>query len=119
MSPDWDKAHFYEKKEEPEAPAAKPEAPAAPSNELKAGEIDAKDLKIVSSISESDLLAAMERRDTIEEELARLEKSAHCHHHHHHCGCTRWHEAAVQGRFQHRPDHHCWYGPLRLDRPAC
>ena len=34
----------------------------------------------------AQLLAAMERRDTIEEELARLEKDAHHHreHHHHH-----------------------------------
>ena len=36
MSPAWDKAIFYEKKEEPEAPAAKPEAP---SNVLKAGDL--------------------------------------------------------------------------------
>ena len=30
------------------------------------------------------LLSAMERRDTIEQELARLEQDAHHHHHHHH-----------------------------------
>ncbi|MBO5294761.1 MAG: GTP-binding protein, partial [Clostridia bacterium] len=32
----------------------------------------------------AQLLAAMERRDTIEEELARLAKAAEHHHHHHH-----------------------------------
>ncbi len=47
------------------------------------------------------LLSAMERRDTIEEELARLEQDAHHHHHHHHhhdecddpdCECHHDHE---------------------------
>ena len=51
MSPDWSKAHLYEKKEEP-APdplPSKPEAPAAPTNELKAGDILIVSIKYASS----------------------------------------------------------------------
>ncbi len=55
------------------------------------------------------LLAAMERRDTIEEELARLEKSAHCHHHHHHDHdheCCHGHDH----EHHHGHDHECCHG---------
>ncbi len=37
-----------------------------------------------SQLDGKQLLSAMERRDTIEEELKRLEEAAHEHHHHHH-----------------------------------
>ena len=51
MSPDWDKARFYEKKEEP-APdplPSKPEDPAAPTDELKAGQLMIVSIKYASS----------------------------------------------------------------------
>lgn len=50
MSPDWSKAHLYEKKEEPAAPAAKPETPVKPSEpSLKAGDILIVSIKYASS----------------------------------------------------------------------
>ena len=51
MSLDWDKARFYEKKEEP-APdplPSKPEYPAAPTDELKAGQLMIVSIKYASS----------------------------------------------------------------------
>ncbi len=58
----------------------------------------------------SQLLAAMERRDTIEEELARLAAAAHHHHHHHehdeHCECEH-HE------------HHHHHHEEECDDPNC
>jgi G3E family GTPase len=60
------------------------------------------------------LLSAMERRDTIEEELARLAKSAEHHHHHHHhdecddpdCCC-------------HEHEHHHHHHHDECDDPDC
>jgi len=74
----------------------------------------------------AQLLAAMERRDTIEEELARLEASAHhhhhgeecddpdceCHHHHHHdhdehCDCDHHEHHHHHGEECDDPDCEC------------
>ena len=59
------------------------------------------------------LLSAMERRDTIEEELARLAKE-HEHHHHHHdhdecddpdCACHHHHDEDAHEHHHHHHDH--------------
>ena len=66
------------------------------------------------------LLEAMERRDTIEEELARLaEQTEHEHHHHHHhddddddecddpeCSCHHHHEDDDEDEHEHHHHHH-------------
>ena len=62
----------------------------------------------------AQLLAAMERRDTIEEELARLAKAAEHHHHHHHdhdeCDdpdcCCHHHHDEDEGEHEHHHHHH-------------
>jgi len=62
----------------------------------------------------AQLLAAMERRDTIEEELARLAKAAEHHHHHHHddecddpdCCCHHHHEHDEEEHEHHHHHHH-------------
>ena len=71
------------------------------------------------------LLAAMERRDTIEEELARLEKEAHEHHHHHHdhdecddpdCCCHHHHD---EDEHEHEHHHHHHHDHDECDDPDC
>ncbi|MBQ5662244.1 MAG: GTP-binding protein [Clostridia bacterium] len=62
------------------------------------------------------LLEAMERRDTIEEELARLAEEAHHHHAHHHhdhdecddpdCACHHHHEEHEEHGHHHEHHHH-------------
>ena len=63
----------------------------------------------------AQLLAAMERRDTIEEELARLAKAAEHHHHHHHdedecddpdCCCHHHHDEDEDEHEHHHHHHH-------------
>ena len=56
-----------------------------------------------------DILAAMERRNTLEDELSKLEEEAHEHHHHHdhdeHCDCgCHEHE---EHHHHHDHDEHC------------
>ena len=64
----------------------------------------------------AQLLAAMERRDTIEEEIARLAKATEHHHHHHHhdedecadpdCCCHHHHDHDEDEREHHHHHHH-------------
>ena len=63
----------------------------------------------------SQLLAAMERRDTIEKELARLAKATEEHHHHHHedgecddpdCACHHHHDHDEEEHGHHHHHHH-------------
>ena len=72
----------------------------------------------------AQLLAAMERRDTIEEELARLAKAAEHHHHHHHgddecddpdCCCHHHHD---EDGHEHEHHHH-HHGDDECDDPDC
>ncbi len=69
----------------------------------------------------AQLLSAMERRDTIEEELARLAKEAtHAHHHHHHdgecddpdCACHHHDDEEHEHHHHHHHDGEC-------DDPDC
>ncbi len=70
----------------------------------------------------AQLLAAMERRDTIEEELARL--AADVHHHHHHeeecddpdCHCHHHHHDEDEEHHQHAHHHHHEH---ECDDPEC
>ena len=73
----------------------------------------------------AQLLAAMERRDTIEEELARLAKAAEHHHHHHHgddecddpdCCCHHHHD---EDENEHEHHHHHHHGDDECDDPDC
>ena len=73
----------------------------------------------------AQLLAAMERRDTIEEELARLAKAAEHHHHHHHeedecddpdCCCHHHHE---HDEDEHGHHHHHHHEEDECDDPDC
>ena len=68
------------------------------------------------------LLMAMERRDTIEEELARLEKATHHHHEHHHhecddphCDCHH-HDHEHHHEHDHEHEHHHHH---ECDDPHC
>ena len=72
----------------------------------------------------AQLLAAMERRDTIEEELARLAKAAEHHHHHHHgddecddpdCCCHHHHD---EDGHEHEHHHH-HHEDDECDDPDC
>ena len=75
------------------------------------------------------LLEAMERRDTIEEELARLAEEAHHHHAHHHhdhdecddpdCACHHHHDEHEEHEHHHHEHHH--HGHDECDDPdgAC
>ncbi len=68
-----------------------------------------------SELDGKQLLAAMERRDTIEEELARLKHEAEHHHHHHHhdhdecddphCSCHHDHEHEEHEHHHHHHHH--------------
>ena len=71
----------------------------------------------------AQLLAAMERRDTIEEELARLAKAAEHHHHHDHdecddpdCCCHHHHDEDEDG---HEHEHHHHHHDHECDDPDC
>ncbi len=62
-------------------------------------------------LSGADLLEAMERKDTLEAELARLSHEAEHHHHHHHhdgeeCTCRHHHDHEEH----HEHDEHCTCG---------
>ncbi len=72
----------------------------------------------------AQLLAAMERRDTIEEELARLAKATEHHHHHHHeeeecddpdCCCHHHHDHDEE----HEHHHHHHHEEEECDDPDC
>ncbi len=77
------------------------------------------------------LLTAMERRDTIEEELARLAKTAeeeHHHHHHHHdddecddpeCSCHHHHDDGDEDEHEHHHHHHDDDDDDECDDPEC
>ena len=74
------------------------------------------------------LLAAMERRDTIEEELARLAHSAEHHHHHHHhdedeCDdpdcCCHHHHDEDEHEHEHHHHHHHHHDEDECDDPDC
>ena len=76
------------------------------------------------SLDGKQLLAAMERRDTIEEELARLAKATQEHHHHHHgedecddpdCCCHHHHDE--DGEEEHHHHHH--HDEDKCDDPEC
>ena len=66
-------------------------------------------------LSGTDILAAMERRDTLEDALKKLEEEAHHHHEHHHhdhdehceCGC---HDHEHHEHHHHDHDEHCECG---------
>ena len=71
------------------------------------------------------LLAAMERRDTIEEELKRLQHEAEHHHHHHHghdecddpdCACHHHHD---HDEDEHEHHHHHHHDEDECDDPDC
>ena len=72
----------------------------------------------------AQLLAAMERRDTIEEELARLAKAAEHHHHHHdedecddpECCCHHHHD---HDEDEHEHHHHHHHHEDECDDPEC
>ena len=75
----------------------------------------------------AQLLAAMERRDTIEEELARLAKAAEHHHHHHHdedecddpdCCCHHHHDEDGDEHAHHHHHHH-HHDEDECDDPDC
>ena len=74
----------------------------------------------------AQLLAAMERRDTIEEELARLAKSAEHHHHHHDedecddpdCACHHHHDDDEDDEHEHHHHHH-HHDEDECDDPDC
>ncbi len=65
------------------------------------------------ALNGAQLLSAMERRDTIEEELARLAKAAEHHHHHHHDGechdpdCACHHHDHEEHEHRHHHDGEC------------
>ena len=70
-----------------------------------------------SELDGKQLLAAMERRDTIEEELARLKQEAEHHHHHHHdhdeCedpNCACHHHDHDHEEHEHHHGHHHHHG---------
>ena len=79
------------------------------------------------------LLAAMERRDTIEEELKRLHHEAEHHHHHHDhhehhhdhecddpsCSCHHDHEHHDHHEHHHDHDHHEHHHDHECDDPSC
>ncbi|MBE6529286.1 MAG: cobalamin biosynthesis protein CobW [Ruminococcaceae bacterium] len=77
------------------------------------------------------LLEAMERRDTIEEELARLaEQTEHEHHHHHHhddddecddpnCSCHHHHDDDDEDEHEHHHHHHHDDDDDECDDPNC
>ena len=75
----------------------------------------------------AQLLAAMERRDTIEEELARLAKAAEHHHHHHHdedeCDdpdcCCHHHHDEDEDEHEHHHHHHHHHDEDECDDPDC
>ncbi len=83
----------------------------------------------------AQLLAAMERRDTIEEELARLAAAVHhhhhedecddpdceCHHHHHHEEeeCHHEHHHHNEGGEHHEHEHHHHHHEHECDDPEC
>ena len=75
----------------------------------------------------AQLLAAMERRDTIEEELARLAKAAEHHHHHHHdedeCDdpdcCCHHHHDEDEDEHEHHHHHHHHHEEDECDDPDC
>ena len=76
----------------------------------------------------AQLLAAMERRDTIEEELARLAKAAEHHHEHHHhdhdecddpdCCCHEHHHDHDHDEHEHHHEHH-HHDHDECDDPDC
>ena len=76
----------------------------------------------------AQLLAAMERRDTIEEELARLAKAAEHHHEHHHhdhdecddpdCCCHEHHHDHDHDEHEHHHGHH-HHDHDECDDPDC
>ena len=76
----------------------------------------------------AQLLAAMERRDTIEEELARLAEAAEHHHHAHHhhddecddpdCCCHEHHHDHDHGEHEHHHGHH-HHDHDECDDPNC
>ena len=76
----------------------------------------------------AQLLAAMERRDTIEEELARLAKAAEHHHGHHHhdhdecdnpdCCCHEHHHDHDHDEHEHHHEHH-HHDHDECDDPDC
>ena len=75
------------------------------------------------------LLAAMERRDTIEEELKRLAHEAEHHHHHHHdeecddpdCCCHHHHDHDHdhEHEHEHEHEHHHHHHDEECDDPDC
>mgnify|MGYP001087731434 CR=1 FL=1 len=76
----------------------------------------------------AQLLAAMERRDTIEEELARLAKATEHHHHHHHhddecddpdCACHHHHEHDGDEHEHEHEHHHHHHHDDECDDPDC
>ena len=86
----------------------------------------------------AQLLAAMERRDTIEEELARLaadvhhhhhedecdDPDCHCHHHHHHhddeeCHHEHHHHHHNEDEDHHEHEHHHHHHEHECDDPEC
>ncbi len=77
------------------------------------------------SLDGAQLLAAMERRDTIEEELARLEKAAHHHHHDDECDdpdckCHHHHDHDEdEDGHKHHHHHHHHHHDDECDDPDC
>ena len=75
----------------------------------------------------AQLLAAMERRDTIEEELVRLAKAAEHHHHHHdedecddpECCCHHHHDHDEDEHEHHHHHHHHHHDEDECDDPDC
>ena len=81
----------------------------------------------------AQLLAAMERRDTIEEELARLaadvhhhhyedecdDPECHCHHHHHHDEEEHHHHHHHDEDEEHHEHHHHHHHEHECDDPEC
>ena len=80
-----------------------------------------------SLLDGKQLLAAMERRDTIEEELKRLQHEAEHHHHHHHhdeecddpeCSCHHHHDHE-EHEHHHDHEHHHHHHDEECDDPEC
>ena len=70
----------------------------------------------------AQLLAAMERRDTIEEELARLAADVHHHHHEDECDdpeCECHHHHHEEHEHEHHHEHHHHHHEDECDDPEC
>ena len=70
----------------------------------------------------AQLLAAMERRDTIEEELARLAADVHHHHHEDECDdpdCECHHHHHEEHEHEHHHEHHHHHHEHECDDPEC